>query len=453
MKKVVIQKAETVAAERLKLITPLIGPELDRALVIERMKKIADEHAVSYRTLSRYLHAYQEHGFEGLKPKTPQKKEMSMLSPEFLELLEQAIILRRECPSRSVSDIIKILELEERVKPGILKRSTLQRYLQESGYSRRQIMMYQKTGKAERRFQKEHRCELWQSDIKFGPYLPIGRGGTKEQVYLCSIIDDATRYIVAAGFFRDQSAQTIEYCLRQAVMRFGKPDFYYCDNGRNYRAERLQTICAKLGIKQIFTKPYSPEAHGKAEAFNRRIDSFLSEVALQKCGTLDELNHYLELWIDGYYHKSSHSSIGNISPATAFAMDTRPLNFVSSEVLREAFLHIEERKVDKTGCISFNGEQYEVGMKLMGRKVEVVYDPAYTSQLEIRHKDFEPFIVKPLEIGPFCGVQKEIPEEKRLLNAESSRLLDVLENTAAANRSNAAIATSFRRIREVKSNV
>lgn len=453
MENMVRQKAETVAEERLKLISPLIEPGSDRAVIIERMKEIAEKHSVSYRTLGRYLRAYQERGFEGLKPKSPQKKGMSLLPPEYPELLEEAVILRRECPTRSVSDIISILELEGRAKPGVLKRSTLQRHLQETGYSKRQMMMYQKTGKAARRFQKEHRSELWQSDVKYGPYLPIGEGGSKKQVYLCTIIDDATRYIVAAGFFIDQSVEMIESCLRQAVMRFGKPDVLYLDNGKIYRSEWLKKACTRLGIKIVHTKPYSPEAHGKVEAFNRRVESFLSEAALQKCETLDELNHYLELWIDGYYHKNKHSGLGNISPAAAFSLDPRPLQFVSDKALREAFLHTEERLVDKTGCISFNGRQYEVGMKLMGQKIEVLYDPACADRIEIHHKDFEPFYVTPLEIGPFCGVSKEIPEEKKLLDAESSRLLDSLDKSGAAKRTNAAIATSFRRIREVEGDV
>jgi putative transposase len=109
--------------------------------------------------------------------------------------------------------------------------------------------------------------------------------------------------------------------------------------------------------------------------------------------------------------------------------------------------------VDKTGCISFNGKQYEVGMKLMGQKVEVLYDPACTDQVEIHHRDFEPFFVKPLEIGPFCGVRKEIPEEKKLLDAESSRLLEGLDKSNNTKRTSTAIATSFRRIREVDGNV
>ena len=206
-------------------------------MISERMKEIAEKYSVSYRTLGRYLRAYQEHGFEGLKPKTPQKKGMSLLPSDYPELLEEAIILRRECPTRSVSDIIKILELEGRVKPGVLKRSTLQRHLQESDTPNANDDVPTQGGKE---VSKRHRCELWQSDVKYGPYLLIGEGRAKKQVYLCTIIDDATRYIVAAGFYSNQSVEMIESCLRQAVMRFGKPDVLYLDNGKIYRSEWLK---------------------------------------------------------------------------------------------------------------------------------------------------------------------------------------------------------------------
>jgi hypothetical protein len=61
--------------------------------------------------------------------------------------------------------------------------------------------------------------------------------------------------------------------------------------------------------------------------------------------------------------------------------------------------------------------------------------------------------MKPLDIGPFCGVRKEIPEEKKLLGAESSRLLEGLDKFTNTKWTSTAIATSFRRIREVGSNV
>ena len=133
---------EDVASRRMMLIAPLLEEGLDDRGIIELKKRISSESDLSYRTISRYLDAYRADGFSGLKPKTGYKRPSSTLPKHFDELLEQAIILRRELPSRSVSDIIRILELEEMVKPGELSRSTLQRHLQSAGFGARQMKIY-----------------------------------------------------------------------------------------------------------------------------------------------------------------------------------------------------------------------------------------------------------------------------------------------------------------------
>lgn len=435
---------EEVAAERLQLITPLLDPSLDHAALVERKKKICEEAHLSYRSVSRYLERYRHEGFSGLKPCYSYVRSESTLPENFPELLEEAIILRRECPTRSVNDIITILELEERVAPGVLSRSTLQKHLQAKGYGARQMKMYTRTGSASRRFQKSYRCELFQGDIKYGPYLPIGPNGELRQTYLAVFIDDATRYIVAARFYDNQKTQIVEDTLRLAVMRYGKPDAIYVDNGKQYRSEWLRKACARLEIKLLFAKPYHPEGKGKVEAFNRRIDSFLSEVTLDKPDTLDKLNEALDLWIDEFYHKQKHHSLEGISPSTAFRTDTRPLRFVSPAKLADAFLHTQEREVDKTGCISFHGKKYEVGMKLAGRKVEIRYDPTWDKEVEIHHKDFEPFMAPVLEIGENCGVRQEL----QTCEADHSRLLEGLNAANITHRTSTEIATSFRRFIE-----
>jgi transposase InsO family protein len=39
------------------------------------------------------------------------------------------------------------------------------------------------------------------------------------------------------------------------------------DNGSCYRSKTFQAVCRRLGIRQIFTKPYTPRTNGKAERF------------------------------------------------------------------------------------------------------------------------------------------------------------------------------------------
>lgn len=86
--------------------------------------------------------------------------------------------------------------------------------------------------------------------------------------------------------------------------------------------------------------------------------------------------------------------------------------------------------VDKTGCISFNGKTYEVGMKLIGRKVEVFYDATWQDEVEIHHKDFAPFKAQRLEIGENCRISKE-DAAVVLTKPDTSRLLIGLKKKAA----------------------
>ena len=446
-------KPEDVATNRVMMITPLLDASLDPHQLIQRKKEISEKHHVSYRTIDRYYQAYLTKGFEGLKPKISYKQSESTLPENYSEIVEQSIQLRKECPTRSVKDIIKILELESVVPVGMLSRSTLQRHLQASGFGARQVQMYQKKGAASRRFQKQHRGNLYQGDIKYGPYLPIGKDGAKKQVYLSAWIDDATRYIVSAKFYDNQTVDIIEDSLRNAIMRFGKPEAIFVDNGKQYRSEWMKKACAKLWIRLLFAKPYHPEGKGKIEFFNRRMDAFLSEVALDKVETLEQLNQKLDLWINEYYHKNPHYGLGGISPETAFRTDTRPLSFLDVKVCMEAFLHTEEREVDKSGCISFSGKKYEVGLQLMGRKVEVWFDPTWTDEVEIHHKDFEPFKVKELTIGANCGARASLPECYQTTTATSSRLLDGLQKLSEGKQKRTTIATSFRKVKEESTHV
>ncbi|SHE99790.1 Winged helix-turn helix, partial [Desulforamulus putei DSM 12395] len=129
------KKAEEIAALRVQLLSPLLADGLDPAKARQIKTQICEQMGLSERTLRRYLAQYRKEGFEGLKPKGKgNKQKEDAITPQ---LLEQAILLRREVPTRSVAQIIQILEWEGLALPGQLKRSTLQEKLAERGYSTR----------------------------------------------------------------------------------------------------------------------------------------------------------------------------------------------------------------------------------------------------------------------------------------------------------------------------
>jgi transposase InsO family protein len=441
------KKAEEIALERVQVLSPLLAEGLDAAQGRQIKARICEQTGISERTLRRYLAQYKAEGFSGLKPKGKGQHRTDEAIPT--EILEQAILLRREVPGRSVSQIINILELEGLVEAGRIKRSTLQEKLAERGYSSRHMRMYADNGVAARRFQKKYRNQLWHSDIKYGPYLPIGKDGAKKQVYLVVFIDDATRFVLHGQFYPVLDQVIIEDSFRQAILKYGVPDKVYFDNGSQYRNNWMIRACAKMGIRLIYAKPYSPEATGKVERFNRVVDSFLSEAALEKPQTLDKLNELFQVWLTECYQNKSHSGLnGNISPETAYRSDKKALKFLDPETIAHAFLHAEERKVDKSGCISFASKKYEVGLNFIGCKVTVVYDPANIEELTIEQEGHASFKVRELIIGERTGNRPKLPEHLQPEPADSSRLLKAAAKKNKQRQEEQAPAVSYRNVRK-----
>ena len=194
----------------------------------------------------------------------PGIKRSPKLPENFDELLEQAIQLKREVPKRSVRQIIYILELEGRVAPGVLKRSTMERYLYKAGFGVRQMQMYNDARKSSsKRFCKPHRMMLIQCDIKYGIRLPIGKNGAMVQTYLSSAIDDHSRYVIQSEFYDNQEKGIVEDTLRKAVLKAGKFDACYFDRGSQYIAKQLNLSLSRLGITVRLAPPASGQSKGR----------------------------------------------------------------------------------------------------------------------------------------------------------------------------------------------
>lgn len=438
------KKAEEIATQRVQLLAPLLAGNLDPAKAREMRAQICQEAGISDRTLRRHLANYRQDGFLGLQPKTKRQQGSGAIPKE---VLEQAILLRREVPSRSVSQLIQIMEWEGLVEKGQIRRSTLQEQLTAHGYSTRQMRMYAETGVATRRWQQPHRNRLWQSDLKYGPYLPIGTKGAMERVYLVTFIDDATRLVLHGEFYPVMDQAVVEDCFRRAVQKYGVPEAVYFDNGKQYRTTWMRRTCSKLGIRLLYAKPYSPEGKGKVERFNRVVDSFLQEASLQRPKTLDQLNELFQVWLSECYQHKPHSALGK-SPEEAYQGDINPIRFAEPELLADAFLHCEQRKVDKAGCISFLGRKYEVGVGFIGCKVDVVYDPQDTALLTIEYAGHQPWRVKELTIGVKVGDRPPLPHCLTSKVTDSSRLLTAASIKRQERQERVAPAVTYRAVRE-----
>lgn len=448
---------DETALARYTMIAPLLDAEIDNAKRVALRKEIAEDNSTTIRTLYRYEKAYKTGGFSGLRPSEREKHLSQALPDNFQELLSEAIQLRREVPDRSVEQIILILELENRVAPGVMKRSTLERHLYDAGFGAEHMRTYKKARESSsRRFCKPHRMMLLQGDIKYGPSLPIGKNGAMVRTYLSSAIDDHSRYVIASRFYVSQEEAIVEDTFHTVLLRAGKFDACYFDNGTQYIAKQIKISLSRLGIRILHAPVRSGKSKGKIEKFHQIVDKFIREVQLKSVKTLDELNRWWTLYLEEYYHKDPHEGIAEyyrspgstvppdgITPLQEWNRDTRPLNFIDVNTVAEAFLHHESRLVDQGGCILFRGKRYETKTSLIGQKVEIAYDPAAPTTITISHPSMPSFTAQPLKISSYCNQAPVLPAAKQPEKPETSRLLDGLEARHKESHQLVADALSF----------
>ena len=297
------------ALKRYGMMAPLLDPELDEGKRRRMREEAAERNGVSKRTLYRYEKGCREEGFEGLRPAGRTKKRRQGLPENFERIMEQAVQLKREVPKRSVRQIIKILELEGWAQPGVLKQSTMQRHLYGAGLGKKQMKRYaEKRETSSRRFCRPHRMELLQGDIKYGPDLRT-TSGELVKTYLSSLIDDHSRYIVQSEFYDNQRQEIVEDTFHKAVLKSGKFDCAYLDNGAQYTTEHLGKACAKLGIRIVHAKPGACQSKGKIEKFHQKVDQFMAEIRAAHVHSVEELNRRWKIFLEQEYQKEAHAGI------------------------------------------------------------------------------------------------------------------------------------------------
>jgi transposase InsO family protein len=84
------------------------------------------------------------------------------------------------------------------------------------------------------------------------------------------------------------------------------------DNGGGYRSRDFSDMCTRLGIRQKFTRPYTPRTNGKAERF---IQTALREWAYASTfeNSIQRLSE-LPYWIHIYNWHRPHASLARNTP-------------------------------------------------------------------------------------------------------------------------------------------
>jgi transposase InsO family protein len=317
------------------------------------------------RTFKKWLHIYRKLGYEGLKPSRRVDRGKSR---KISYATGQAIAqLCDGYDFKTISNLYRYLIAEGIIKPENFTEVTLRNFLKANDMT----FDSQETN-PRKAFEAPHVNILWTADFMHGPYVQEGK--RKLKAYLCAIIDDYSRLITGARFFLYENSLSLQKTLKQAVLTYGVPQRFYCDNGKVFSSGYIHMVCAKLGTALIHSKPYDSPSRGKIERFFRTVrDMFMPNLYIKyQRFTLEQLNVAFSHWLLDEYNNNIHRGI-NDTPMDRYLADI-PNVTVKTITPAEAdhyFHHTIFRLVRNDSTVTVNNISYEAPAKYIGKKIEI----------------------------------------------------------------------------------
>ena len=244
---------------------------------------------------------------------------------------------------------------------------------------------------------RRSRCgELVQWDTCVHDWLE-GRG---EQIYLISMIDDATSRLLARFVRHDSSAEN-RRLLGAYVERFGRPLAFYTDKAGMFQAAvktkrqeqregrdrpempptQIARALRELGI--VWIPAHSPQAKGRVERqFLTAQDRLVKGMRLAGVRAIEEANTYLDQEYLPWWNRML-----TVEPADA-ADAHRPLGKESD--LAAILSHVEQRQVTNDYTVRYSGKVYQIDrqdIRVGMRKAMVRVEERLGGTIAVRFQD------------------------------------------------------------------
>jgi transposase InsO family protein len=279
---------------------------------------VAEAAGVCARTVWKWVARYRCEGLAGLQDRSSRPHRLRQPTPQ--PVVDEIERLRRQRWTG------KQIAIETAVSP-----ATVSRVLRRLGLNRLSAL---EPAEPIRRYERHSPGELIHLDIKkLGRIGSVGhritgryRGAVNrhhgigwEFVHVC--IDDASRIAFVQVLANQRKESAIAF-LKAAVAYYAKLGIrierVMTDNGSCYRSKSFRLACKRFGLRQVFTKPYTPRTNGKAERF---IQTALREwvYARAYCNS-DQRSAEMLHWLHRYNWHRPHGSLNANTPISRLGL-------------------------------------------------------------------------------------------------------------------------------------
>ena len=322
----------------------------------QSLSRLCAEFGISRPTGYLWLSRYCAHGVQGIAEQSRRPHSSPQQTCEAIE--ERIEQLRRQRPDWGARKLAVLLANEGFDLPVV----TVHRVLLRRGL----VRVEDRRRAAVSRFEREAPNQLWQMDFK----SPKGWG---HAVGPLSILDDASRYLIALDGVWSTRGELVRERLEAAFIRCGMPDQMLMDHGcpwRNLRSAggltQLSVWLMKQGVRLYFSGIRHPQTQGKVERFHGAL-----EMARRRRG-LPEPDLY-QPWLNDfryeYNHLRPHEALGMKTPASLWRpslrrYDPNPAPWAYPE-------GAEVARLESNGQLKLDGRRWQVAGALAGEWVQL----------------------------------------------------------------------------------
>jgi transposase InsO family protein len=304
-----------------------------RKLIVARVRaghrpgEVAKQLGVSRQTVDKWMRRWRAEGDAGLADRSSRPHRMPRQTPP--ETTAAIVAARTEHHAGPVR-LAALLGVAASTIGAVLTRAGMPRL---ADVDRLTGELLRGRRHSEVRYEREQPGELLHVDVKKLGRVPDGGGwrvhGRREEVrgrgngfdYVHVAIDDHSR-LAYAEVLPDERTGTCAGFLTRAAAWFAGHGVTVArvltDNAKSYRVGKAWiAVCAQLGIARRFIQPGRPWTNGKAERFNRTLQTEWAYATAwvsngQRTAALDG-------WLEHYNTARSHSALGGRPPISRLA--------------------------------------------------------------------------------------------------------------------------------------
>ena len=205
----------------------------------------------------------------------------------------------------------------------------------------------------------------------YGPWLTDKEG--KKRVYFIALIDDASRFIVAADLFFNDSFENLMTVIRSAVSKFGRPGLFTFDNGPSYRNNQMELLAARIGSSVHYCEPFTPTGKSKIERWFLTVRlQYLASLDMRNFHSLEELRRDFAGYVSRY-NQTVHSSLNGQTPQERYFSEPERFRRLPGDQIEKDFLLETERRVSADNVIVINKTEYEVHYRYAKQRIRLRY--------------------------------------------------------------------------------